>query len=258
MTTWSNVTSAYWWWPWYHIFQTGWNHQLESVFFCECVSVSEYFLWKIFFGQRIVVVRSVLGVLVDWWAWVSKTEKHRDVWCFCMKHAQFRPQTLLEREVISLNVLCLQIDDHQQYEEMFISYAHPFMGVWRVGYQRAKGIIELTKLNDLTILWNGGTAVWWYDPSSMSHVALPGFLHEFCWQAEDENWWEVWWIWVCWVRFSHVLVKEIHDAWGKENYIYMIIYVYVCVYIYIYVYTNWSKLFVPFRRDSVCLTLADI
>ena len=31
-----------------------------------------------------------------------------------------------------------------------------------------------------------------------------------------------------------MLVKKIHDAWGKENYIYMIIYVYVCVYIYIY------------------------
>ena len=190
----------------------------------------------------------------------------------------FVPKLCL-RYVISLNVLCLQIDDHQQYEEMFISYAHPFMGVWRVGYQRAKGIIELTKLNDLlwsqcywdtlsqthtacvlmTILWNGGTAVWWYDPSSMSHVALPGFLHEFCWQAEDENWWEVWWIWVCWVRFSHVLVKEIHDAWGKENYIYIWYdYICICVRIYIYVYTNWSKLFVPFHRDSVCLTLADI
>ena len=181
--------------------------------------------------------------------------------------AQFRPQTLLERLVISLNVLCLQIDDHQQYEEMFISYAHPFMGVWRVGYQRAKGIIELTKLNELlwsqcywdtlsqthtacvpmTILWNGGTAVWWYDPSSMSHVALPWIFARILLAGSG---WKL-------MRglMDLSVLSEVQSCVGEGNpwcvgkrelYIYM----YVCIY--------WSKLSVPFRRDSVCLTLADI
>ena len=59
--------------------------------------------------------------------------------------AQLRPQSLLEREVYTwLNVLYLGFDDHQQYEEMFCSYAHPF--IKELG---TKGITELIKLNDL-------------------------------------------------------------------------------------------------------------
>ena len=62
---------------------------------------------------------------------------HGDGWCLCMKHLpNFVPKHCLNDKCIHLNVLCLGFDYHQQYEEMFCSYAHPFMGVWRVGYQR--------------------------------------------------------------------------------------------------------------------------
>ena len=112
------------------------------------------------------------------------------------------------------------------------------------------GTKELTKLNDLlwnqsywdtfsqtqtanadrvcmTILWNGGTAVWWYDPSSMSHVALPWVFARIL--AVGRGGKLMTGLMDLSVRLSYV--KEIHDTCGKENYI-------------IY----WSEISVPFRR----------
>ena len=115
------------------------------------------------------------------------------------------------------------------------------------------GITELTKLNNLlrsqsywdtlsqthtacvlmTILWNGCRLVWWYDLSSMSHVALPwSFRMNFAGRQRrktDD-------------RSDGFECVEWVVEWcvGKrENYEYTCVYIHTYIYIYTYI-LKWN------------------
>ena len=125
--------------------------------------------------------------------------KHGDVWCLCMKHLpNFVPKHCLNDKCIHLKVVCLGFDYHQQYEEMFCSYVHPFMGAWRVGYQRDNRVdqVEWSVVKSILLRyfesnshslrsfdtplewWYGGMVIW-PKPNVPCCIALD-FSHEFC------------------------------------------------------------------------------
>ena len=269
MTTWSNVTSAYWWWHWYHIFQTGWNHQLESVFFV-CVSVSEYFLWKIFFGQRNVVVRSVLGVLVDWWAWVSKTEKHRDVWCFCMKHLpNFVPKRCYDK---SKRALPTNWRSSTVWRDVYQlrSSVHGCLKSWVPKGQRDNRVDQVERFvvkwmllryiepNSHSVCSYDNPLEWWYlgmviwPKLNVPRCIALDFCTNFAGRQRmktDERsdgfecveWASV----MCWWRKSMTR--------GEENHIYIYMYMCVCVYIYMYIQIEANYLFLSAEIRYVSL-----
>ena len=279
MTTWSNVTCAYWWWPWYHIFQTGWNHQLESVFFFVCVSVSEYFLWTIFFGQHNVVVRSVFGSTC--WLMSLGFKDRKTSRCLMFLHETCpisSPNVAWAISDKSKRALPTNWRSSTVWRDVYQlrSSVHGCLKSWVPKGQRDNRVDQVERFVVKSMLlryfepnshsvcscdnplewWYGGMVIW--PKLNVPRCIALDFCTNFAGRQRmktDER------------SDGFDWLSEVQSCVGEGNpwrvgkrelciYVYIYVYVYVCV--SIYVYTFWSNFFVPFRRDSVCLTLADI
>ena len=134
----------------------------------------------------ICFVRQHLSSLQDWW-WFNQTN-HSDHW----KRPNHRCCNQLR---------CWKFQLGSASDTFSLRCQRSAVG--RVGYLRDSrvdqvewSVVKLILLRSfepnshflcvlMTILWNGGTVVWWYDPSPMPYVALLRIFRT-CW------------VWLCW------------------------------------------------------------